>query len=90
MRFLSSQHAIAAAGYRFCSYLFRAFPMQMATPAPQAIRGLLAVGPDMAKLLAAAALHRASLSSVSLYLNDNMVMANSISILLEILCSLLR
>jgi hypothetical protein len=43
--------------------------MQVATIAPQTSRGLLAVGPDMAKVLAVAALRKASLISV-LYLDD--------------------
>jgi hypothetical protein len=38
--------------------------MQVATTAPQTSRGLLAVGPDMAKVLAVEAPSKASLSSV--------------------------
>jgi hypothetical protein len=38
--------------------------MQVATTAPQMLRGLLAVGPDVAKVLAVVALHKATLSSV--------------------------
>jgi hypothetical protein len=38
--------------------------MQMDTTAPQTSRGLLAVGPDMAKVLAVIALCKASLCSV--------------------------
>jgi hypothetical protein len=38
--------------------------MQVATPAPQTLKGLLAVGPDMAKVLAFLALCKASLRSV--------------------------
>jgi hypothetical protein len=38
--------------------------MQVATIAPQTPRELLAVGPDMAKVLVAVALRKASLSSV--------------------------
>jgi hypothetical protein len=38
--------------------------MQVATTAPETLRGLLAVGPDMAKVLAAVALRKASLSAV--------------------------
>jgi hypothetical protein len=37
--------------------------MQVATTAPQTLRGLLAFGPDMAKILAVVALHKASLKS---------------------------
>jgi hypothetical protein len=39
-------------------------PMQVATSAPQTSRGLLAVGPDMAKVLAVTDFRKASLSSV--------------------------
>jgi hypothetical protein len=38
--------------------------MQVATTASQTLRGLLAVGPDMVKVLAVVALLKASLSSV--------------------------
>jgi hypothetical protein len=65
MWFLSVYYgAIAANQLRFCIHLFGAFPMQVATTIPQTSRGLLAVGPDMAKVLAVVALHKASLSSV--------------------------
>jgi hypothetical protein len=43
---------------------FWAFPMQVATIAPQILRVLLAVGPDMAKVLAVVALRNPSLSSI--------------------------
>jgi hypothetical protein len=43
---------------------FRAFPMQVATTAQQISRGMLTVGPDMVKVLAAVALCKANLSSV--------------------------
>jgi hypothetical protein len=39
---------------------FGAFPMQVATTTPQTSRGLLAVGPDIAKVLAVVALCKAS------------------------------
>jgi hypothetical protein len=38
--------------------------MQVATTAPETSRELLAVGPDMAEVLAVVALRKASLSSV--------------------------
>jgi hypothetical protein len=38
--------------------------MQVATTTPQILRGLLAVGPDMAKVLAVVASRKASPSSV--------------------------
>jgi hypothetical protein len=44
--------------------LLMAFHTRVATTVPQTSRGLLAVGPDMAKNLAVAALRVASLSSV--------------------------
>jgi hypothetical protein len=44
--------------------------MQVETTAPQTSMGLLAVGPDMAKVLAVVALHKANLNS-----DDNMVKA---------------
>jgi hypothetical protein len=62
--FLSYYGAIAAAQLSFYFCLFRAFHVQVATIAPQTSRGLLAVGPDMAKILEAVILHKANLSSV--------------------------
>jgi hypothetical protein len=47
----------------------------VATTAPQTLKGLLAFGPDMAKVLVVVALCKVSLSSVYLYLDDNMVKA---------------
>jgi hypothetical protein len=38
--------------------------MQVATTAPQTSNGLLAIGPDIAKVLTVVALHKASLSFV--------------------------
>jgi hypothetical protein len=65
MRFLSFYCcAIATAWHTFYIYLFRAFFMQVATTTPQTPRGLLAVGLDMAKVVAVVAQHKASLSSV--------------------------
>jgi hypothetical protein len=55
---------IAAARSGFCICPFKAFPMQVATTAPETSKGLLAVGPDMAKMLAGVALRKASLSSI--------------------------
>jgi hypothetical protein len=46
--------------------------MLVATTAPHTSRGLLAVGPDMAKVLMVVALGKASLSSIWFYLDDNM------------------
>jgi hypothetical protein len=43
---------------------FGAFTVQVATTTPQTSRGLLVVGPDMAKFLAVVALSKASLSFV--------------------------
>jgi hypothetical protein len=54
----------AATRHNFCIRLFGAFPMQVATTTTQISRGLLAVRPDMAKVLAVVALRKASLSSV--------------------------
>jgi hypothetical protein len=72
MSFLSFyKGAAAATQHRFCIRPFGAFPMQVATTAPQTSRGLFAVGPDMAKVLAVVALHKASLSSVWFYLDNN-------------------
>jgi hypothetical protein len=67
--------SLAAARRRFCIRLFRAFSVQVATTAPQTSRGVLAVGPDIAKVLAVVALHKANLSSVKLCINNNMVKA---------------
>jgi hypothetical protein len=65
MRFLSFYYgAIAVPQRRFCICLFRAFPMQVVTTAPQTSNGLLAIGPDIAKVLTVVALHKASLSFV--------------------------
>jgi hypothetical protein len=47
--------------------------MQVATTTPQTSRGFLAVGQDMAKILAVVALRKASLSCVRFYLDNNMV-----------------
>jgi hypothetical protein len=52
--------------------LFVAFPMPVATT-PQTLKGFPAVGPDLAKVMAVVALCKASLSSVCLYLDNNMV-----------------
>jgi hypothetical protein len=54
----------------------------VATTAPQTLRRLLACGPDMAKVLGVVALCKASLSSVYLYLDDNMVKAIQLEYLL--------
>jgi hypothetical protein len=62
------QPAIAAAWCGFCICLFRVFPMQADTIAPQTLKGWLTVGPDMAKVLAAA-----MLSPIQLYLDNDMV-----------------
>jgi hypothetical protein len=65
MRFLSFYYgAMAAILCRFFILLFGVFLIQVATITPQTSRGLLAVGPDMAKVLAVVALRKASLSSV--------------------------
>jgi hypothetical protein len=44
--------------------------MQVGTTTPQTSRELLAVGPDMAKVLTVVALRKSSLSSVWFYLDD--------------------
>jgi hypothetical protein len=49
--------------------------VQVATTTPQISRGLLAVGPDMAKVLTVLALRKSSVSSIWFYLDDNMVLA---------------
>jgi hypothetical protein len=56
--------------------------MQVGTTTPQTSRGLLAVVPDMAKVLAIVALRKASLSSLWFYLYDNMVKAIQLEYLL--------
>jgi hypothetical protein len=57
--------------------------LQVATAAPQTLRRLLAVGPDKAKVLAVVALCNTSVSSVELYLDDNMVKAIQLEYLLS-------
>jgi hypothetical protein len=47
----------------------------VATTAAQTSRGLLAVGPDIVKVLAVVALYKVSLSSEYLYLEENVVKA---------------
>jgi hypothetical protein len=49
--------------------------VQVAITAPQTSTGLLAVGPDMAKVLTVVTLHKGSPSTVWFYLDDNMVQA---------------
>jgi hypothetical protein len=84
MRFLSfHQGAITTSQRRFCIRLFRTFPMQVATTTPQISRGLLVVGPDMAKVLIVVALRKSSLSSIWFYLDDNMVQAIQLEYLLR-------
>jgi hypothetical protein len=56
--------AIVAARRKSRICLFRAFPMQVTTTATQTLRGLLTVGPDMAKVLAVVVLRKASVNSV--------------------------
>jgi hypothetical protein len=57
--------------------------MQVTTTTPQTSRGLLAVGPDMAKVLAVVALRKASVSSVQFYLDNNMVKVIQLEYLLR-------
>jgi hypothetical protein len=84
MRFLSFYWgAIAATCHRFCINFFGAFPMQVVTTTPQTSRGLLAIGPDMARVLAFVELHEPSLSSVWFYLDNNMVKAIQLEYLLR-------
>jgi hypothetical protein len=46
-------------------FVFKAFSIQVTTTAaPQASKGLLSIGPDMAKILIVVALRKASLNSV--------------------------
>jgi hypothetical protein len=47
------------------------------------IEGLLAVGPDMAKILTVLALRKAGLNSIWFYLHDNMVQAIQLEYLLR-------
>jgi hypothetical protein len=47
--------------------------MQVATTTPQTSRELLAAAPHMAKVLKVVELRKASLSSILLYLSDNMI-----------------
>jgi hypothetical protein len=58
--------------------------MQVATTIPQTPRGLLAAGPDMAKVLTVVALRKSSLSSIWFYLDDNMVQAIQLQYLLRL------
>jgi hypothetical protein len=55
----------------------------VATTTPRTSRGLLAVGPVMAKVLAVVALRKASLSYVYVYIDDNMVKAIQLEYLLR-------
>jgi hypothetical protein len=57
--------------------------MQVAITAPQTSMGLLAVRPDMAKVLTVVALRKASLSSIWFYLYDSMVQAIQLEHLLR-------
>lgn len=59
---------------RFRNCLFRAISMQVATTAQYISRGLLVADPDTAKMLAAVASRKTSLSSY-LCLDDNMIKA---------------
>jgi hypothetical protein len=56
--------------------------MQVATTAPQTSRGLLADDPDMVKVVIVVALRKASLSSIWVYLDDNVVQAIHLEYLL--------
>jgi hypothetical protein len=58
--------------------------VQVATTAPQTHRGLLAVGPDIAEVLAVVALRKSSLTSVLHYLDDNMVNVIQLEYLLRV------
>jgi hypothetical protein len=57
--------------------------MEVTTYAPQTLRGLLAVVPDMAKILPVVALLKANLSSVELCLDNNIVKAIQLEYLLR-------
>jgi hypothetical protein len=57
--------------------------MKVATTTPQTSMGLLAVGPVIAKVLAVVTLCKASLSSVYVCLNDNVVKAIQLEYLLR-------
>jgi hypothetical protein len=61
--------------------------MKVVASAPQTTRRLLAVDPDMAEILVAVALHKASLSSVSLYLDNNIVQAAHLEYFLRVYIS---
>jgi hypothetical protein len=55
----------------------------VATTTPQISRGLLAFRPDTAKDLTVVALRKSSLSSIWFYLDDNMVQATQLELLLR-------
>jgi hypothetical protein len=68
MRFLSVQQlAVAACPYGCCIALFRAFLVQVTAPTPHTRVTLLAVSPDMAKILAVETLRETSLSFLGVY-----------------------
>jgi hypothetical protein len=55
----------------------------VATTAPRISRGLLAVAPNIANVLAVIAISKASLNSIRFYLDDNMVQAIQLEYLLR-------
>jgi hypothetical protein len=57
--------------------------MQVDIIAPQTSKGWLTAGPDMAKVLAAVGLHKAMLSPIQLYLNNDMVKAIQLEYILR-------
>jgi hypothetical protein len=59
----------------------------VATTATQTSRGLLAVGPDIAKVLTVVAMYKVSLNSAKLYLGDNVVKAIQLEDLLRLYVS---
>jgi hypothetical protein len=67
-RFLSvHQLAVVAYQYQCCVALFQAFLVQVIDPISQAMWRLLAVSPDMAKLLASVTFSETRLGFVRLY-----------------------
>jgi hypothetical protein len=77
MKFLSvHQLAVVACRYRCCIALFQAFLAQVTVPTSHTMGRLLAVSPDMAKLLAVVTLHETSLGFVPFYPDCNMAKAH--------------
>jgi hypothetical protein len=62
----------------------------VATTTPQTYSGLLAVGPDMSKVLRVVAMSKTRLAYIGFYLDNNVIQAVHLEHLLAILSFLLR